>query len=325
MKQQRKGLLVGVLAFSLFLSGCSLGGCGRDVAKPIAGPSIAVVNLKEAVKKNPAYDQYKKLEAEYNNLEAQYRAEQQSLTMKAQAQAIALKGLGDQKALTDSYNLAIQSKILAKEQAMNLALAQKRNELVSKYKDTIPSPPTAADLRIVSLQLELQSDTHDVALGLGAKRDEAIKAERAKKEAELQQLLAERNHTNADRQKALEAKVMSELQPIIEAGRQELAAYAEQVKKEAVADRDKNLQEQAQTIMAKNGLPNPVVWNSQWAKRLENKKAELQAMHDAILEDIRARVAVIAQKEKIDLVLVDDNNNVSAKDLTNEVMASYEP
>ena len=49
----------------------------------------------------------------------------------------------------------------------------------------------------------------------------------------------------------------------------------------------------------------------------------MNALHEAILEDVRMRVAIIAQERHLDLVLIDHGGNIKGLDITDAVKASY--
>ena len=83
------------------------------------------------------------------------------------------------------------------------------------------------------------------------------------------------------------------------------------------------MQNQAKAIVSSNKLPVPQEWNDSWAKKLSDKEAEVNAMHEAILEDVRMRVAIIAQERYLDLVLIDHGGNIKGLDITDAVKASY--
>ena len=60
-------------------------------------------------------------------------------------------------------------------------------------------------------------------------------------------------------------------------------------------------------------------------KNLNNMPSlyKLNALHEAILEDVRMRVAIIAQERHLDLVLIDHGGNIKGLDITDAVKASY--
>ena len=147
-------------------------------------------------------------------------------------------------------------------------------------------------------------------------------AEKAKKEERLKELLAKRKPSNLDVD-SIKAKVQAELAPMQQKGQEELNQYAASLQKELAAKRDTMVQQQAQSIIANNNLPVAQDWNDSWAKKLSDKEAEVSALHEAILEDVRMRVAIIAEEQHLDLVIIDDGGNIKGLDITDAVKASY--
>ena len=49
----------------------------------------------------------------------------------------------------------------------------------------------------------------------------------------------------------------------------------------------------------------------------------MSALHEAILEDVRMRVTIIAEEQHLDLVIIDDGGNIKGLDITDAVKASY--
>lgn len=175
-------------------------------------------------------------------------------------------------------------------------------------------------MRIVNLQLEL-SAAEPIAYTEDQKA--IISADRAAKEAELKQLLEQRGDNVQGNLNGLEQKVDSELAPIRARGQQELEAYAAGVQKELLARRDELMKSKAEAIMASSNLPKPADWNSAWNSKLSAKKSEMDALHDAILEDVRMRAAVVAQEKGLDLIVVNKMASTDAVDVTDAIIASY--
>ena len=65
------------------------------------------------------------------------------------------------------------------------------------------------------------------------------------------------------------------------------------------------------------------LWDAEWEQRLSQKRDEVQALHDAILEDIRVRAGVLARAKGLDMVLVDHITDRTGMDLTDEIIQSY--
>lgn len=76
---------------------------------------------------------------------------------------------------------------------------------------------------------------------------------------------------------------------------------------------------------SKDALPNPMKWNLAWSQKLWAKKAEVDAMHESILEDIRMRVAVIAKEKGLTMVWTNTmGTDKDVVDITNDVLATYQ-
>ena len=284
------------------------------------GPSIGVVQIDDVLEFNPSYEDYKNAKAELEQLKAQYALEQEALNTKSDLQNEQLKSLSLDPTLSDALNVELQTRIATKQNQLNAQLDAKRAELVQKYMKELKVANKGYDLEIVNLQLQLYA--FDSRVYIDDAQKEAAQAQKAELESRLQSLLAKRKPSNFDMD-AIRAKVDAELKPIRDAGEQELKQYAESVQAELAKKRDTMMQNQAKAIVLTNNLPVPQEWNDSWAKKLSDKEAEVNALHEAILEDVRMRVAIIAQERHLDLVLIDHGGNIKGLDITDAVKASY--
>ena len=284
------------------------------------GPSIGVVQIDDVLEFNPSYEDYKNAKAELEQLKAQYALEQEALNTKSDLQNEQLKSLSLDPTLSDALNVELQTRIATKQNQLNAQLDAKRAELVQKYMKELKVVNKGYDLEIVNLQLQLYA--FDSRVYIDDAQKEADQAQKAELESRLQSLLAKRKPSNFDMD-AIRAKVDAELKPIRDAGEQELKQYAESVQAELAKKRDTMMQNQAKAIVSTNNLPVPQEWNDSWAKKLSDKEAEVNALHEAILEDVRMRVAIIAQERHLDLVLIDHGGNIKGLDITDAVKASY--
>lgn len=253
-------------------------------------------------------------------LKAQYAIEQEALNTKSDLQNEQLKSLSLDPTLSDALNIELQTRIATKQNQLNAQLDAKRAELVQKYMKELKVANKGYDLEIVNLQLQLYA--FDSRVYIDDAQKEAAQAQKAELENRLQSLLAKRKPSNFDMD-SIRAKVDAELKPIRDAGEQELKQYAESVQAELAKKRDTMMQNQAKAIVSTNNLPVPQEWNDSWAKKLSDKEAEVNALHEAILEDVRMRVAIIAQERHLDLVLIDHGGNIKGLDITDAVKASY--
>ena len=284
------------------------------------GTSIGVVQIDDVLEFNPSYEDYKNAKAELEQLKAQYALEQEALNTKSDLQNEQLKSLSLDPTLSDALNIELQTRITTKQNQLNAQLDAKRAELVQKYMEELKVANKGYDLEIVNLQLQLYA--FDSRVYIDDAQKEAAQAQKAELESRLKSLLAKRKPSNFDMD-AIRAKVDAELKPIRDAGEQELKQYAESVQAELAKKRDTMMQNQAKAIVSTNNLPVPQEWNDSWAKKLSDKEAEVNALHEAILEDVRMRVAIIAQERHLDLVLIDHGGNIKGLDITDAVKASY--
>lgn len=284
------------------------------------GLSIGVVRLDDVLEMNPSYEDYKLAKDELSQLQHQYSMEQMALNQKAQLQEEQLKNVALNNTLTDALNVELQTRIGIKEQELNQKLNAKRAELSAKYLSELKEAHNAYDLEIVNLQLDLYA--FDSRIYIDEAQKNAADAEKAEKEARLKALLEKRKPSNVDIE-TIQQKIQSELEPMKREGEAELKQYAETIQADLAQKRDTMMQTQVQEVMAKHNLPVPQEWNDSWAQRLSDKEAEVNALHDALLEDIRMRASVVANEQQLDLVLIDDGGNIKGLDITDAIKASY--
>ena len=259
------------------------------------GMSIGVVRIDDVLEFNPSYADYKQAKNELELLQRQYELEQQALNAKSETQDEQLKTLALDSTLSDALTVELQTRIATKENELNQQLNAKRNELTQKYLAELKVSTNEYDLEIVNLQLDLYA--YDARVYIDDAQRVAAMAEKAKKEERLKELLAKRKPLDFDVD-SIKAKVQAELAPMQQKGQEELNQYAASLQKELAEKRDSMMQQQAQAIIANNNLPVAQEWNDTWAKKLSDKEAEVSALHEAILEDVRMRVAIMNKRIK---------------------------
>ncbi|KXB88099.1 hypothetical protein [Veillonella sp. DNF00869] len=294
----------------------------------LQGPRIGVVRLQEVVEKHPNFHSYDEQKKELLRLEAQRDREDELLKSKLGTEVGKseehLKQL--ESNLTESLNQELQTKIALREAELNQELAAKQRELIEQYRKNYKVEPSEADIEIVNLQLWLTTEMKVKPIDEEQrKRWDTLKAE---KEQRLSDLLAQRSHRiNGSQQwKDLEAKVAEAMVPAQTEAQQKLSAYATEQAKALGAQRDqsmKGLVDSQQEVLAKVHREGTTLWDAEWEQRLAQKRDEVQALHDAILEDIRVRAGVLARAKQLDLVLVDHITDRTDMDLTEEIIQSY--
>lgn len=297
-----------------------------------AGPTVGVVDLQQAVKVHPSYQEYAKLKKELDLMTLSFEEKEEGFRMQLAEEALTSEShakealMAREQGIVNSLNAELQAKLKAKEDELNAKLQAKQKELFQKYEAELKVQPSDADLRIVNLQLGLAGKTH--GLILNEEQKAAAIAEKEAREEELKTLLQNRNNSGmSEAGKALEQKVMAELAPMMEAGQKELNAYGESLMKELGERRDALMVQEMQHFQPQGPAMGTVdefnALSDEWSERLAMQEDSVKALHDAILEDIRTRVAVIAQEKKLDVVVTDQVSNIQGIDITDALIASY--
>ena len=152
--------------------------------------------------------------------------------------------------------------------------------------------------------------------------------EKREKEQRLSELLTQRGHglSGSDQWKDIESKVAAAMAPARAEAQEKLSAYATEQANALGAQRDRSMKrfmDSQQEVLAKVRHDGTTLWDAEWEQRLAQKRDEVQALHDAILEDIRVRAGVLARAKQLDLVVVDHITDRTGMDLTDEIIQSY--
>ena len=323
----RKGPIFAFIGILICVAGIG-GYYGHQQSKAIQEPRIGVVRLQDVVEKHPNFHSYDEQKKELLRLEAQRDREDERLKSKLGAEV----GKSEEQLkqlelnLTESLNRELQTKIALRETELNQELAAKQRALIEQYRNTYKVEPSEADIEIVNLQLWLTTEMNVKPIDdMQRQRWETQKRE---KEQRLSELLVQRSRglIGSDRWKEIESKVAEDMAPAHIEAQQKLSAYAAEEAKALGAQRDrsmKGLVDSQQEVLAKVHHDGTTLWDTEWEQRLAQKRDEVQALHDAILEDIRVRTGVLARAKQLDLVLVDHITDRTGIDLTDEIIQSY--
>lgn len=323
----RKGPIfafLGILVWAVVIGGY----LGYQQSKTVHEPRIGVVRLQDVVERHPNFHNYDEQKKELLRLEAQRDREDELLKSKLGAEVDKseehLKQL--ESNLTESLNRELQTKIALREAELNQELATKQRALIEEYRKAYKVEPSEADIEIVNLQLWLTTEINVKPIDdIQRQRWDTQKRE---KEQRLSELLAQRSQglNGSDKWKELESKVAAAMAPAHAEAQQKLSAYAAEQAKALGAQRDqsvKGLVDSQQEVLAKVRREGSTLWDAEWEQRLSQKRDEVQALHDAILEDIRVRAGVLARAKGLDMVLVDHITDRTGMDLTDEIIQSY--
>ncbi len=301
---------------------------GSQHSKVIEAPRIGVVRLQDVVEKHPNFHSYDEQKKELLRLEAQRDREDELLKSKLSAEVDKseehLKQL--ESNLTESLNRELQTKIALREAELNQELAAKQRELIEQYRKNYKVEPSEADIEIVNLQLWLTTEMN--VKPIDDMQRQRWETQKRDKEQRLSELLAQRSRglSGFEQWKEIEAKVAEAMAPDHAEAQRKLSAYATEAAKALGAQRDqsmKGLVDSQQEVLAKVRHDGTTLWDAEWEQRLAQKRDEVQALHDAILEDIRVRAGVLARAKQLDLVLVDHITDCTGMDLTDEIIQSY--
>lgn len=323
----RKGPIFAFLGILVWTA--TIGGyLGYQQSKTVQELRIGVVRLQDVVETHPNFHSYDEQKKELLRLEAQRDREDELL--KTQIGVEASKSEEQLKQLelnlTESLNRELQSKIALREAELNQEMASKQRNLIEHYRKTYKVEPSEADIEIVNLQLWLTTEINVKPIDdIQRQRWDTQKRE---KEQRLSELLAQRSQglNGSDKWKELESKVAAAMAPAHAEAQQKLSAYAAEQAKALGAQRDqsvKGLVDSQQEVLAKVRREGSTLWDAEWEQRLSQKRDEVQALHDAILEDIRVRAGVLARAKGLDMVLVDHITDRTGMDLTDEIIQSY--
>ena len=323
----RKGPIFAFLGILVWTA--TIGGyLGYQQSKTVQEPRIGVVRLQDVVETHPNFHSYDEQKKELLRLEAQRDREDELL--KTQIGVEASKSEEQLKQLelnlTESLNRELQSKIALREAELNQEMASKQRNLIEHYCKTYKVEPSEADIEIVNLQLWLTTEMK--VKPIDDTQRQRWDTQKREKEQRLSELLAQRSHglSGSDQWKDIESKVAAAMAPARAEAQQKLSAYAAEQAKALGAQRDqsvKGLVDSQQEVLAKVRREGSTLWDAEWEQRLSQKRDEVQALHDAILEDIRVRAGVLARAKGLDMVLVDHITDRTGMDLTDEIIQSY--
>ncbi len=308
IRSPKRWITVGLLAAAMAAGGC--GFLDRHEEKPAA--VYGVVQIEKAVESHPRYSEYYRLKKEYDVMTASYRAEQMLLSKKAAMENLRLQELDEQKGITQELNQELEARMQMKENELNRKLQDVYMSLVEQHKleQRFDQAIDESSLKIVNMQLKLRN-AH------------LRRAERAELEAELTEAMKNRKVDYLAIGNELVGEVSQEMLPHKEAAEKELAAYRESVIKELAAERDDKMKLLEKQVKEEENLPDPAAWNQEWKEKLEKKKQEADLVYDLILADIRRKAEAVAQEKQLEMIFSQYEVNVSAMDVTDDVIAAY--
>jgi hypothetical protein len=268
----------------------------------------AYADVEHIMMSHPEYSNYHHIELEYNAMIARYQFEQWNYSQKESAHRKATGDFANTDTLmTAALDQELKARVAVKENELNQALKQKSEALLQEKVKVIPSAFGPDDLKIVNLQLQLNSLT-------------LTTEERQSLEQKLDALMKSRSQLAPDKEKTVQ-DISAVMAPAKEKAAKELAAYAIQVKKE-LQERQQNSHQLFNKQIGEFGaIPEPEQWNQEWKDKLDRKEQELKTEKEIIMADIRSKAAVVAQEQGIELIFSEYLGYGTAIDVTDDIIA----
>jgi len=273
----------------------------RDT-KPSLQSTVGLINMADAIKNHPKNANLQKLQNEYNMMVGQTATVEQ----KQAASDMSSKLTG----LNDAANEEFNTKMVAKQNEMNTELQASAKEVEAQLGEQMDAYTKELqkeyESRIISLQLKMKTLelSKEQAEALNAEADKLQKERSEKISAKHQELAGKLNEIMADKQAAAKT---------------EIDDYGQKIRAEIGQTlRSKQTALQNQNALGSNS-PNGV--RSEEEQKIVFKQQEIKVLQDFIINDIKDKVAVVAAKLGLELVLTEAKVNVNAVDITSQVTA----
>lgn len=290
----------------------------EDTKNPIA-PQVGVIDMNKAIKAHPKYQQAATLEQHYNAIAAKAEAEARTSAgnsakgYSANIEAPAASSAGIGAALEQEYN----AKMADKKAQLDSALSAKADKVHQSL---------SSELKAYSDELDKTYQPQILSMQLKIKTVQLNKEEMASLQNELDKLQNERAAKLAAKERELAGKMEQMLAPEKTAAEQQLAAYSEQLNKDLAA----KASAQNAEIAARNqqSLPmspqqSSIGGQNAAEQQLAMKRREIDALTQAIVDDIRDKAAKVAAARGLDTVLANAKVNINAVDITSDVISEY--
>lgn len=296
-----------------------MAGCGTKQAqetKPSDIPKIGIIDMNAAVKAHPKYKQLLVLTQQADAMAAQLEAGQLASAHQAQLTQ-SNSGIPDvsQNEIDELNRLAEQEdnmKLAAKERELNDKLANKVKEI---------SQSLSVEMNGYSEQLEKEYQPQIFNLQLKLKVVQLSKEEAMAIQTQLDDIQAKHSTALNLKQEQLSKRMNELMAPESEKLGQELDAYHKKIADERA---QKVTEKQMEFLNRANEQYKPVATmdsvTSKIPEKLAMKQQEIQALQGFILDNITDKTAKVAADGGFEVVLTHVVVNVSAVDITSQVI-----
>ena len=302
----KKKLLVVMLVFALFIAGC--GTKKTEDTKAPAAPQVGIMDMNKAVKGHPKYSQLMSLGQQADAMAVQLEAQQSTADRGALGTSASEMSQNQITELNKAFEQEFNAKMSAKQEELSPRIVAKADavrrllsEEMQKYSDQLDKEYQP---QIFNLQLKLKT----VQLG---------KEETAVLQTELERIQAQRSEALGLKQGQLAARMDELIAPEKAAVEQQLAAYAKELNEEI----SKKAAVKQAEIAARGNEPPRADLPSQIQEQLVMKQQEIEALQGSIIANITDKTAKVATESGFEAVLVNVAVNISAVDITTQVIA----
>ena len=301
------GFLAALIAATLLAAGCS----GKQTveekkAAPVA--QVGIVNVQKTIQAHPRYAAYQDLQKQYTTLAAQAESQQQAEKQEPAGPA----GISDSalQGIHETLNQEFNSKMTAKQEEINSRLSQKAEQI---------SRDLSAEFESYGKEVDQTYQPQIFSLQLKLKTVQLTKEETEKLQKQLEALQTERTAKLAAKEKELGDKMNSAMTAEKSAAGKELDAYAAQLHaglEQQGAAKTAELAARVQPLPVKETSP----VQAGLEQKMGMKQQEIMAMENAIMKDIADKAGKIATARNLEAVLGQYIVNVSAVDITDDVI-----
>lgn len=296
-----------------------MAGCGAkqtQEVKPPVVPVIGIIDMNVAVKNHPKYKGLMALEQQGNAMVSQMEAEQ--LARSQQAQQLQNHPLGD-----DMLQIEMDELNKKFEQEYNGKLAVKQREVDEKLASKAAgiSRTLTDELNAYNDQVDKEYQPQIFNLQLKLKVVQLTKEEATVLQTELEKIQTARAETMTLKQEELGQRMnelMASEKPALE---QELLAYRKKLDDEFATQMAAKQME----ILKRGNEQQPLMTQAdpndgKKAEQLAMKQQEIEALQGFILDDITDKAGTVAAKGGFEVILTHVVVNISAVDITTQVI-----
>lgn len=302
----RKPFLAVLLAGTILAAGCG----GKQAAEEKKAPPVAqigIVNVQKVIQAHPRYAAYQDLQKQYNTLVAQAESLQQTTQQQAGPTGVSDSAL---QGINETLNQEFNTKMTAKQDEINSRLSQKAEQI---------SRDLSAEFESYGKEVD-QTYQHQIfSLQLKLKTVQLTKEETEQLQKQLETLQTERAGKLAAKEKELGDKMNAAMAAEKAAAGKELDAYAAQLNadlEQQGAAKAAELASRMQQLPVKQVSP----VQAELEQKMGMKQQEIMAMENAIMKDVADKAGKIAAARNLEAVLGQYLVNVTAVDITDDVI-----